>query len=106
MTVNATSGWMATMTMAIEIPSADQCDNYESYISDVMGGLIHGFTPRGCEDVGMMNSRMMIDVQVPLLHDEESLMQSDSLFGVLSQNIWSPRLIARQENLMRPWFLI
>ena len=57
MAVNATSGWMATMTMAIEIPSANQCDKYEAYISDVMGGLIHGFIPRGCKDVGMMDSQ-------------------------------------------------
>ena len=43
----------------------------ELCLSDVLRGLIHGFVLKGFKDVGIMDSRMKIDVQVPLLHDEE-----------------------------------
>ena len=81
--VNATTGLMSTMTMAIEIPSVKNCEEYASKIADVMSGLIHGFVLKGCKNFGVMDSRMMMDVQIPLLHNEELWQQSDSLFGVL-----------------------
>ena len=66
MAVNAIGGLMVTMTMAIEIPSADQFDEYASDISDVMGGLIHGFTLLAILRTSCIASRIFLSTTVAL----------------------------------------
>ena len=69
-------------TLAIQIPSADNCAEYTERLSKVIGTLIIGFSPKGCEDVGM-EAFLEADIQIPVLLDEEAWTQANSLFGVI-----------------------
>ena len=72
---------MTPMTMAIEIPSTDKCDEYGARIADVMKGLVHDFAPQGCKRNGM-DSRLLAAFQVPLKPSMEAWKKAPSLFGV------------------------
>ena len=82
--LNATSGLMFPMKMAIEIPSTQDCNEYKADVPEVLKGLFHSFSPRGCEEVEM-DSWLIVDTQIPLTHIEETWHELDSLFGLLSE---------------------
>ena len=82
--LNATSGLMIPMKMAIEIPSTQDCDEYKADVSEVLKGLFHSFSPKGCEKVET-DSWLIVDTQIPLTHNEETWHELDSLFGLLSE---------------------
>ena len=75
---------LTPMTIAIEIPSASECDEYSNKISSMMAGMLIDFTPKGCEQVSM-NSYFLANAQMPIVHSFSELKQVDSLFSFVTE---------------------
>lgn len=80
---NGAAGITTPATLMAEIPSHDECDKYTAAFSQVMHGLMRDFSPKGCEQEGM-NSYLLVEAQLPLVHSDETWKQADSLFGILT----------------------
>lgn len=52
--------------LAIEIPSANECDKYASQITGIMKDLVEKFDPRGCNQVEM-ESFLNATIEVPFV---------------------------------------
>lgn len=57
-------------TMAIQIPSASECDKYTAQIVAIMKGVVDKFMPQGCKSVGM-DSFLMAEISVPVVVDPD-----------------------------------
>ena len=78
-----TTGITTLTTLTIEIPSHDECDKYSAAVSNVMQGLMRGFSPKRCGQKGM-NSYLLAEAQLPFVYTAEAWRQANSLFGVLT----------------------
>ena len=72
----------ALATLAFEVPSVKNCDEYSAKISNIMTGILDDFTPKGCRREGT-ESFLLADTQMPLFISEEKWKKSAALFGVL-----------------------
>ena len=81
--VNGTKGVSVPTTLSFEIPSSSQCKEYTAQITELMGRSFTGFTAKGCEDRGM-DSYLMANVSLPLIHSEEAWKEVESLFGIIA----------------------
>ena len=79
-----TVGLTTPATIAIEIPSTKKCDEYSKKLSAIMRGILIEFSPKSCKQEGM-ESFLMSDAQIPLMHNEEEWRESKTLFGILAQ---------------------
>ena len=70
-------------TLAIEIPSADKCQEYAERLSRIVGTSVIGFVPKGCERAGM-NTFLMASMEIPIVADEHSWRQANSLFATMA----------------------
>ena len=70
-------------TLAIEIPSANECDKYSVQISEIMKGLVEKFDPRGCKQVEM-ESFLNAAIEVPFVAGWKAWESMRTLFGVVS----------------------
>ena len=76
------TGITTLTTLTIEIPSHEECDKYAAAVSTVMQGLMRDFSPRRCGQDGL-NSYLLAEAQLPLVHSPEAWRQANSLFGVM-----------------------
>ena len=81
--VNSTEGVPVPTTLSFEIPSASQCEKYTAQITELMGSSFPGFTTKGCKDKGM-DSYLMANASLPLVHSEEAWKELESLFGIIA----------------------
>lgn len=81
--VNGTTGVSVPTTLAFEIPTSSECEEYTAQITDLMGGSFPEFAAKGCEDKGM-DSYLMANASLPLVPSEEAWKQANSLFGILA----------------------
>ena len=81
--VNGTKGLSVPTTLSFQIPSSSQCEKYTAQITELMGSSFTDFTTKGCEDRGM-ESYLMANVSLPLIHSEEVWQEVKSLFGVVA----------------------
>ena len=75
-------GLASPATMAFEIPSTKECDEYTSKIQEIVSGVLKNFVPKGCmrED---MESFLTADTQIPIFDSLDAWRKADALFGIL-----------------------
>ena len=78
-----TPGLTSPATLAIQIPSKEKCAEHAAEISEIMGGVIDSFSPKGCEDI-RMDSFLLADIQLPISGSESAWRESNSLFGIVT----------------------
>ena len=71
--------------MAIEIPAANNCDEYTPQIVEIMLGVVEKFTPQGCKRVGM-ESFLTAEIELPVLPSQKMWRATNALFGVVVED--------------------
>ena len=69
-------------TMAIEIPSANNCDEYTPQVVAIMKGIVEKFKPQGCKRE-RMDSFLLAEIDLPIVPSLETWAAQDALFGVV-----------------------
>ena len=70
-------------TLAMQIPSKDDCAEYAEKLSAIVGPLVIGFTPKGCESAEM-DSFLLADIQIPIVSGQEGWAETDTLFAIIA----------------------
>ena len=68
--------------MAIQIPSADKCNEYTPQIVEIMKGVVKDFEPKGCKSA-QMDSFLLGEVSALVAAKQEAWDSDDSLFGIM-----------------------
>ena len=77
----------ARVVMAIQIPSAKECDKYTPKVVQVMAGVVKDFTPKGCASK-QMESYLLGEVQAPMVAGNSAWEATDALFGIIVNPNW------------------
>ena len=62
---------MTPAMIAIDIPSANACDEYTTRVDEIMEGVLEQYETRGCTNEGM-ESKLLMAVQAPILESSSS----------------------------------
>ena len=81
--VAGTIGLTTPATLAMQVPSTDECDEHTKQISELMQGVVDDFAPKGCERADM-DSFLLADIQIPIRASEEAWLQAGTLFGLVA----------------------
>ena len=82
-----TPGLVTPATLAFQVPSVKECDEYTAKIGEIMAGILDDFTPKGCQRQDM-ESFLLADTQMPIFASEDDWEKSEALFGIL---LYDPR---------------
>ena len=81
--VNGTEGMSVPTTLSFQIPSSSECEKYTAQFTKLIGRSFTGFTAKGCENQGM-ESYLIANVSLPLLHSDEAWLEVESLFAIVA----------------------
>ena len=86
-TASADEKLAARVVMAIQIPSANECDKYTPKVVQIMAGIVKDFTPKGCTSE-QMDSYLLGEVHAPMVANSAAWKATDALFGIIVNPKW------------------